>query len=96
MVSCEPLKNCLCDTIWYLLVKVNEMGNANGHVSDRRKSLSGGGAPHLPSNVATNIDINPHSAHNANVGSPVTNSYGTVSNFLVFEALPRPGKNYKN
>jgi len=54
------------------------MGNANGHVSDRRKSLSGGGAPHVPSNIITNNEINPHSAHNANVGSPVTHPLGSI------------------
>ena len=54
------------------------MGNANGHVSDRRKSLSGGAAPHATSNIITNTEVNPHSAHNANVGSPVTHPLGTV------------------
>ena len=53
------------------------MGNANGHVSDRRKSLSGG-APNSPSPIITN-DINPHSAHNANVGSAVPQPLGAVS-----------------
>ena len=59
------------------------MGNANGHVSDRRKSLSGGGAPHVPSNIITNTEVNPHSAHNANVGSPVTHPLGTVRSVYI-------------
>ena len=43
------------------------MGNANGHVSDRRKSLSGsiGGSSIAPSSLTSN-DTNPYSAHNAN------------------------------
>ena len=57
------------------------MGNANGHVSDRRKSLSGGGAPFTPSNVIN--EINPHSAHNANIGSPVNHPLNTVRTIVI-------------
>ena len=62
------------------------MGNVNGHVSDRRKSLSGG-APNSPSPIITN-DINPHSAHNANVQSSVLQSLGVVSLIEVYLYLP--------
>jgi len=53
-----------------------EMGNANGHVSDRRKSLSGG-APSAQVSIISN-EFNPHSAHNANVGSPVIQPLGAI------------------
>ena len=57
------------------------MGNANGHVSDRRKSLSGG-APSAQVSIISN-EFNPHSAHNANVGSPVIQPLGAVRIFSI-------------
>ena len=57
------------------------MGNANGHVSDRRKSLSGG-APSAQVSIISN-EFNPHSAHNANVGSPVIQPLGAVRIFVI-------------
>ena len=57
------------------------MGNANGHVSDRRKSLSGG-APSAQVSIISN-EFNPHSAHNANVGSPVIQPLGAVRIFFM-------------
>ena len=57
------------------------MGNANGHVSDRRKSLSGG-APSAQVSIISN-EFNPHSAHNANVGSPVIQPLGAVRIFFI-------------
>ena len=56
------------------------MGNANGHVAERRKSNSGGGSgtpAYVPSPLTG--DFNPHSAHRDGIlAPPVLQQGGTV------------------
>ena len=72
------------------------MGNANGHVSDRRKSLSGsiGGSSSATSSVPSN-DTNPYSAHNANVGTAIHQPLGNVNGIKIFN-VDRVSKIYNS